>query len=173
MKDLMFAHAGDNGQEELVSSITVHPRTKFESGELDYINVYISYVATSKITNPPLFFVERSVYFNDHVLWLEDAGQQEVVKDLPTIAFQERLAAAKIGPREAYRVIWQDLQTTPGLATKKIFSFIGDLIFDVSSQATQDGVLFWEFRFAMKGGLLTYRVNAETGEIILRQEENF
>lgn len=174
MKDLIFAHANNNGEEEQIVSITVFPRTKFESEELDYINVYISYIATSKTTNTPYFYGEqsRTVYFNDHVLWLEDDGQQEFVKDLPTIAFQEPLKNATIGPREAYRIVWLHLQKTPELV-KRIRSVIGDLVLDQSLHPAKDNVLLWEFRFTMKGGMLTYRVNAETEEIILRQEENF
>lgn len=148
---------------EVISGVSVHTRENFESAELGKVDISVTYTDNSKSgDNAKYTYRERVLVFDDRTLSARDLNMMMTSTEPGSVEFQTQFLTTKLGPREAYRVFWDRLQSSPYL--KNVRSVMISLSFGKEESKSAEK-LVWLFYCLMNKGILAYEVDAETGKI--------
>jgi hypothetical protein len=95
-------------------------------------------------------------------LWVRDIDMMMSSPEPTGVEFQTQFLTTKLGPREAYWVAWDRLQTSPHL--KNLRRVLVGLRFGAEDSKSSEK-LVWSFEFLTREDTLVYEVDAETGKI--------
>ena len=149
-------------ENEVISDVSAFPKTNFKSAELGEVSIHINYADNSKPTSAAKQYTQRAVFFDDRMLWVRDLDMMTFSTEPTGVEFGTQFLTTRLGPREAYRVIWDRLQTSPYLEDIDVVGVGLHFGKEVSQDPTK---LVWDFFFLMRKGRLVYQVDAETGKI--------
>lgn len=149
-------------QHEVISDAAAFPKTNFKSADLGEVSIHITYADNSQPTGGMKQYTQRIVVFDDRMLWVRDLDMMMLSQEPASVEFQTQFLTTKLGPREAYWVVWDRLQTSPHL--KNVLAMIVGLRYgeEASENTTK---LVWSFDCLMHEGTLIYEVDAETGKL--------
>lgn len=150
-------------EHEVISDVGAFPETDFKSPELKQVRIHITYTDNLQPTTGVKHYRQRVLVFDDRMLLARNLDMMTFSMEQSGIEFQTQFFATKLGPREAYRIVWDQLQRSPHL--KNVLSLIIGLGFGKETSESSEK-LVWSFHFLMRKGTLIYDVDAETGKII-------